>query len=104
MCVDDPNSTFIQIRKKKVGAIKYKRTIRKRHNKGKRSKKNEKKRISATNIIDPGNPKNTRVLTRATRNNLGQRKLIPLISVINRVLNRRPIASTKRNEFVDKRA
>jgi hypothetical protein len=102
--VEAPNKTFIQIRKKKVGAIKYKSTIKSRHKRGKRSKKNEKKRISATNIIEPGKPKKTKVLTRVTTKSLGHKKLIPLISVINRVLNLRPMASTRKNELVDKSA
>ena len=78
--------------------------IKKIHSTGKRSKKNEKNKISATNMIDPGNPRKTRVLINATRNNLGHMKFNPLTSVISRVLNRRPIASTKRNELVDSRA
>jgi len=90
--------------KKKVGAIRYKSTIKKRHSSGKRSKKKLKNRISATNIMDPGNPKKTRVLTKATKKSFGHKKLIPLISVISRVLNLRPIASTKRNEFVESKA
>jgi len=102
--VDEPNKTFIQILKKNVGAIKYKSTIKKRHSKGNRSKKKLKNRISATNIIEPGNPKNTRVLTSATRKSLGHKKLIPLISVIRRVLNLRPIASTNKKELVESRA
>jgi hypothetical protein len=55
-------------------------------------------------MIDPGNPKKIRRFTKLTKNNLGQRKFIPLISVIKRVLNRRPIASTSRKEFVDSKA
>jgi hypothetical protein len=75
-----------------------------RHSKGNKSKKKEKNKISDTNIIDPGNPKNTSVLSKLTKKSLGHKKLIPLISVINRVLNRRFIASTKKNEFVDNKA
>ena len=71
---------------------------------GNKSKKKLKKRISATNIIDPGKPRKTNVLTKATKKSLGHIKFKPLTSVINRVLNRRPIASTSKNEFVDKRA
>jgi len=56
-----------------VGAMRYRSTIKKRQSKGNRSKKKEKKRISATNIIDPGKPKKTRVLTSATKKSLGQR-------------------------------
>jgi len=55
--IEDPNSTFIQLRKKKVGPSKYNNTIKKRHKRGNRSKKKLKKRISEINIIDPGNPK-----------------------------------------------
>jgi hypothetical protein len=95
---------FIQLRKKKVGPIKYKKTIKIRHSEGKRSKKNEKKRISETNIIEPGKPKNTKVLIKLAKKSLGVKKFKPLISVINRVLKRRLIASTKKNELVDSNA
>jgi len=54
--------------------------------------------------MEPGNPKKMSKFRRATRNNLGQEKLIPLISVINRVLNRRLIISTIRKEFEERRA
>jgi acetolactate synthase small subunit len=75
-----------------------------RHKSGYKSKKKLKKRISATNIIEPGNPKNISRLTRLTRKSLGHKKFTPLISVIKRVLNRLPIASTSKKEFVDRRA
>ena len=101
---EEPNIAFIQVRKKKVGAIKYNRRIKKIDSKGKRSMKKPKNKISETNIIDPGNPRNTRQLSRVIKNNLGQRKLIPLISVINLVLNRRAIASTNKKELVDNNA
>lgn len=55
-------------------------------------------------MIDPGKPKKIKQFTNPVRNSLGQRKFKPLISVINRVLKRRPIASTKRNELVDSNA
>lgn len=55
-------------------------------------------------MIDPGNPKNTSKFKRLTKNNLGHKKLTPLISVMRRVLKRRAIASTKRNEFVESNA
>ena len=55
-------------------------------------------------MIDPGNPKKTSKFNKLTKNNLGHKKLIPLISVIRRVLNLRPIASTSKNELVDKSA
>ena len=102
--VEDPNKVFIQLLKKKVGPIKYKKTMSIRHKDGKRSKKNEKKRISETNIIEPGKPKKTSVLTKLTKNSLGHRKLSPLISVINRVLKRLLIASTRKKELVDNKA
>jgi hypothetical protein len=78
--------------------------IKKIHNTGNKSKKKEKKRISATNITDPGNPKKTRVLIKATKKSLGHIKFNPLTSVISRVLNRRPIASTNKKEFVERSA
>ena len=87
-----------------MGPIKYNKTIKNRQSRGNRSKKKLKKSISDTNIIDPGNPKNTRQFNKPTKNNLGHKKLIPLISVINRVLKRRPIASTSKNELVDNKA
>jgi hypothetical protein len=102
--VEAPKRTFVQVRKKNVGPSKYKNTISTKVSSGKRSKKKEKKRTSATNIIEPGNPKKTKRLKRLTKNNFGHKKFKPLISVTNRVLKRRPIASTNRNEFVDKRA
>ena len=103
-CMEEPNRVFIQLRKKKVGPIKYKKTIKIRHNVGKRSKKKEKKSISETNIMEPGNPKKTNVFTKLTKKSFGQRKFRPLISVINRVLNRRLIASTRKKELVDSNA
>ena len=56
------------------------------------------------NIIDPGNPKKTNKLIRLTKKSFGHKKLTPLISVTNRVLKRRPIASTNKNELVDNKA
>jgi hypothetical protein len=38
------------------------------------------------------------------KNNFGHKKLIPLTSVISRVLNRRATASTNKNEFVESNA
>jgi hypothetical protein len=55
-------------------------------------------------MIDPGKPKKIKQFINPIRNSLGQRKFKPLISVINRVLKRRPIASTKRNELVESNA
>ena len=54
--------------------------------------------------LPPFKPKKIKRLTKLNRNNLGHKKLTPLISVINRVLNLLLIASTKRKELVDKRA
>ena len=59
---------------------------------------------SATNIIDPGNPKKISRLTRLTMNNLGQIKFTPFTSVISLVLNRLPTASTSKNELVERSA
>jgi hypothetical protein len=55
-------------------------------------------------MIDPGNPKNTKVFNRLTKKSFGHKKLIPFISVINRVLKRRFIASTRKKEFVESKA
>jgi len=77
---------------------------RKRHNIGNKSKKKLKNKNSAIKKIEPGNPKKTNKFIKLNRNNLGHKKLTPLISVIKRVLNRRFIASTNKNELVDKRA
>jgi hypothetical protein len=96
--------TFIQIRKKKVGATRYSRKIKIKHKTGNRSKKKLKNRISETNMMEPGKPRKTRQFTNVTKKSLGHIKLIPLTSVMSRVLNLRPIASTKKNELVDKRA
>jgi hypothetical protein len=103
-CIEEPNRTFIQLLKKKVGPIRYKSTIKTKHSKGNRSKKKLKNRISATNIIDPGNPRKIKQLIRLIRNSLGHKKLTPFISVISRVLKRRPMASTNRKELVERRA
>ena len=71
---------------------------------GNRSTKKEKKRNSETKNIEPGNPKNIKVFSNEHKNNFGHRKLIPLISVINLVLNLLAIASTNKNELVDNKA
>jgi len=101
---EDPNNVLTQLRKKKVGASKYNKIINIRQSPGYRSKKKLKKSISDTNIIEPGKPKNTNKLSRLIKNNLGVKKFTPLISVINLVLNRRPIASTSKKEFVESNA
>lgn len=87
-----------------MGPTKYSNIIQSKQRTGKRSKKNEKNKISATNIIDPGKPKKIKQLIKLTINNLGHRKFKPLISVINRVLKRLPIASTNKNELVESKA
>jgi hypothetical protein len=74
------------------------------HNKGYRSKRKLKNKISAIKKIDPGKPKNIKQLTKLNKKSLGHMKLIPLISVIRRVLNRRLMASTKKNELEDSKA
>lgn len=71
---------------------------------GKRSKKKLKNSTSAMKKIEPGNPKKTRQFTKLSKNNLGHKKFTPLTSVINLVLKRRLIASTKRKELVERRA
>jgi hypothetical protein len=102
--VDNPKSTFIQLRKKKVGPSRYNSTIKIIHKIGKISKKKLKKRNSAIKKIEPGKPKKIRQFSRLIKNNLGHKKLMPLTSVIKRVLKRLFIASTSKKEFVDSRA
>jgi len=93
--------TFIQDLKKNVGANRYKKTIKKKAASGNRSRKKEKKRISDTKNIEPGNPKKISIFSRVTRNNLGHKKFKPPTSDINLVLNLRAIASTNKKELVD---
>jgi hypothetical protein len=95
---------FIHDLKKKVGPIKYNKTNKYRAIIGNKSKKKLKNRNSATKKIEPGNPKKIRVFSNIAKNNLGHKKFNPLISVINRVLNRLATASTSRNEFVESKA
>jgi hypothetical protein len=78
--------------------------MKNKHRAGYKSKKNEKNKISATNIIEPGKPKKIRRFTKLSINILGHRKLTPFISVISLVLNRLPIASTNKNELVESSA
>lgn len=54
--------------------------------------------------IEPGNPKKIKQFIKLIKNSLGHKKLIPLTSVINLVLNRLFIASTSKNELVESRA
>jgi hypothetical protein len=72
--------------------------------KGNKSRKKLKNKISDINIIEPGNPKNIRRFNKVIMKSLGHKKFRPLISVTNRVLNRRPIASTSKNELVESNA
>lgn len=102
--VEKPNSAFIQDLKKNVGPNKYKNTSRNIVNTGNKSRKKEKNKNSETKNIDPGKPRKINVFNSAHRNNLGHMKLMPLISVISLVLNRRAMASTSKKELVDKRA
>ena len=70
---ENPNMTFSHDLKKKVGPIKYKNEIRNKASRGKKSKKKEKKRNSATKKIDPGKPKKTRVFNNMDRNSFGHK-------------------------------
>jgi hypothetical protein len=54
--------------------------------------------------MEPGKPKKISEFKRIAKNNLGHKKLIPLTSVINLVLNRRATASTNKNELVESNA
>lgn len=71
---------------------------------GNKSKKKLKNKNSAIKKIDPGNPKNIKQFTKLIKKSLGHKKLIPLISVIRRVLKRRLMASTSKKELVDNKA
>lgn len=76
----------------------------KKHIWGLKSKKKLKNRISEMNIIVPGNPKKISKLIRPTAKSFGHKKLTPPTSVTSLVLNLLPIASTSKNEFVERRA
>ena len=52
----------------------------------------------------PGKPKKISRFKSPKRKSFGQRKFKPPISVINRLLNLRPIASTMRKELVESKA
>ena len=54
--------------------------------------------------MEPGKPKNINKFTRLSKKSFGHKKFIPLTSVISLVLNRRPIASTNKNELVERSA
>jgi hypothetical protein len=100
-CTESPNIAFIQVRKKNVGIKKYNITTIIMHNTGRKSKQNVKNRNSAIKKIVPGKPKKTTQLKKQAKNSLGQRKLIPEISEINRVLKRLLIESTSINDVVE---
>jgi hypothetical protein len=104
MFKERPKSMFIQLLKKKVGPNRYSNIIKKMHIRGNKSKKKLKNKNSAIKKIEPGKPKKIKQFNKLIKNNFGHKKLTPLISVIKRVLKRLLIASTKRKEFVDKRA
>lgn len=104
MFTDKPKRAFIQLLKKKVGPNKYNKINKKIAAIGNRSKKKLKNKNSAIKKIEPGKPKNIKQLIRLIKNNLGHKKLTPLISVINLVLNLLFIASTNKKEFVDNKA
>lgn len=101
---EKPNIVFIQLRKKNVGAHKYKIISKKIDKIGKRSKEKLKKRNSAIKKIEPGKPKKMREFAKIIKKSFGHKKFKPLISVIRRVLNLRLIASTNKKEFVESRA
>jgi len=102
--IDCPNIKLTHDLKKKEGPIKYKNKINNKVITGNKSKKNEKNRTSDIKKIEPGKPKKINVFNSMAINSLGHKKLIPLISVIRRVLNRLATASTNKNEFVDNKA
>jgi hypothetical protein len=87
-----------------VGPRRYKKIIKKIHKRGNKSKKKLKKRNSAIKKIEPGKPRKIKQLIKLNKNSLGHKKLTPLISVISLVLKRRLIASTNKNELVDRSA
>ena len=64
---------FIHALKKNVGPNKYKNTNKKRAQSGNKSKKKEKKRISETKKIEPGKPKNIKILSKTNKNSFGHR-------------------------------
>jgi hypothetical protein len=96
--------TFIHDLKKNVGPIKYRNTSKNIANNGKRSKKKLKNKNSETKNIEPGNPKNIRLLRSTIKNSFGHIKFRPLTSVKSLVLNLLAIASTSKNELVESSA
>jgi hypothetical protein len=91
--------TLTQLRKKKIGPNKYNKGNKNKVTNGISSSKKVKNKTSAIKKTDPGKPKKRSKFIKAKKNSRGQRKFKPLISVTNRVLKRRLIASTKKNEF-----
>lgn len=104
MAVEKPNNKFTHDLKKKVGPNRYRKSSSINAIKGNKSIKNEKNKNSDTKNIEPGKPKNINTFNSAAKNNFGHKKFSPPNSVINLVLNRRAIASTSKNEFVDNKA
>lgn len=101
---DNPNKTFTQLRKKKVGPNKYSKINKKKVNKGNKSKKKLKNKNSAIKKIEPGKPKKIKQLIKEIKKSFGHKKFTALTSVIKRVLNLLLIASTNKNELVDNKA
>jgi hypothetical protein len=102
--LDLPNIRFTHDLKKKEGAIRYNNIIKYTANTGNKSNMNAKNKNSEMKKIEPGKPRKIKQLSNMAKNNFGHKKLRPLISVIERVLNRRATASTSRNEFVESNA
>jgi hypothetical protein len=70
---EKPNIIFIQERKKKVGPRRYKNINKNSVHKGNKSKKKEKKSISETKKIDPGNPRNIKTLSKTSKKSFGHK-------------------------------
>ena len=70
---EKPNIMFIQDLKKNVGPKRYKKTNKNKAHKGNKSKKKEKKRISETKKIEPGKPRNIKILSRTNKNSFGHK-------------------------------
>ena len=70
---ENPNIMFIQDLKKNVGPNKYRKTTKNRVHSGNRSRKKEKKRISETKKIEPGNPKKISMFNKTSKNNFGHK-------------------------------
>ena len=90
--------------KQHVLTKRYNNNKRIKQSKGNKSKKKLKNKNSAIKKIEPGKPKKIKQLISENKKSLGHIKLIPLSSVIKRVLKRRFIASTNKKEFVESSA